>query len=296
MKKLTKVVMSSAVVAALGASMAFGFTGCGNGGLEITIEGSTSMEDVMNALAEKFSEKYEEENGVSVTIQPAYTGSGSGITAAAEGRVEIGISSRALKTDDAVEKTLQSQVLCLDGISVVVNKNAALGQEGVSKTDLVNIYTVAGTNLGSVVAALRRESGSGTRDGFQSALKIDDEDLITSQGFDEFTSTGALKTAIADNDAGTMIGYISMASVDDTVVALPYDDEDPDNGTGYIDATPENVVNGSYGLSRPFVICYKNYDDLSDVAKEFIEFMMSEEGQKICEEEGGISEILAEAK
>ena len=288
MKKLTKVIMSGAAVAAIGCGMAVGFTGCA-GGPEITIEGSTSMEDVMTALAERYEQIYQEENGEELTIIPAFTGSGSGITAATDGRVDIGLSSRPLSSSEA--EHLESQTICLDGISVVVNPSSNL--TSVTKTQLVDLYT-KGTAIDSVIAALRREPGSGTRDGFQDALGIEDEQLCTNQGFDEYNSTGALKEAIAGNTAGTMLGYISMGSVDSTVKALAYEDEDPDNGTGAAAPTDENVLNGSYGLSRPFVICYQSYEGLSDLAKGFIEFILSAEGQQICEEEGCISEILAE--
>lgn len=290
MKKLTKVIMSGAAVAALGCSMAFGFAACTDGGLEINIEGSTSMEDVMTALAEKFSEQYEAENGKSVTINITANGSGSGIEAASSGRADFGMASRALKEDDSTEAALTSQTVCLDGIATVVNPNCALAS--VTKTQLVDLYTKA-TPIefegGSIVAALRREASSGTRDGFQNALGIEDEELYTGTGFDEYTSTGALKTAIASNTAGNAIGYISMASVDSTVKAVPYDAE---NGKGAVEPTSANVLNGTYALSRPFIICYQSYDGLSDITKEFIEFIMSEEGQEICVEEGCISEVL----
>lgn len=295
MKKLTKVVMSVAAVAALGTTMACGFTACGNNNdengdqtLEFIVDGSTSMGDIMTALVENFQEYYEEETGLFIDITVNETGSGSGIRAATDGTALIGMSSRELSDTEA--QKLESKTICLDGIAVVVNPKCSL--TSVTKTQLVDLYT-KGTAIGSVVAALRREDGSGTRDGFQSALGIEDEDLITDQqGFEQYTSTSTLKTAIAGNNAGTMLGYISMASVDDSVKALSYDDEDPDNGTAAAEPTKENVLNGSYGLSRPFVICYKSYDALPQTAKDFVNYIMSEEGQQIVEENGGISEVL----
>ena len=284
MKKLTKVIMSGAAVAALGASMAFGFAACGNGNseggiTEFAIEGSTSMEEVMNHLIEAFQDKYYEENGVEITITPTYSGSGSGIQAAQDGRVAFGLASRALSDEES--KVLESETICLDGIAVVVNPNCTL--ENVTKQDLINIYTVEGTTLGSVVRALRRESGSGTRSGFQEILGIEDEDLIQSEGFNQYDGTGALKEAIVQDEAATAIGYISMASVDSTVKALNYEGVKP---------TTENVKSGDYALQHPFVICYQDYDALDGLVKEFIEFIRSDEGQQICEEEGGISETL----
>lgn len=283
MKKLTKVVMSVAAVAALGTTMACGFTACtpdsADGITEFAVEGSTSMEEVINHLIEAFQDKYYDENGVEITITPTYSGSGSGIQAAQAGRVALGLSSRALYDDEAA--VLESETICLDGIAVVVNPNCTL--DNVTKQELIDIYTVEGTTLGSVVRALRREAGSGTRSGFQEILGIEDEDLIQTEGFNQYDGTGALKEAIVNDENATAIGYISMASVDSSVKALKYEGVEP---------TAENVKSGDYALQRPFVICYQDYDALDDLVKEFIEFIRSDEGQRICEEQGGISETL----
>ena len=82
--------------------------------------------------------------------------------------------------------------------------------------------------------------------------------------------------------AGTTntIGYISMGSIDDTVKTVKFEG---------VEATAENVKNGSYTLSRPFTIVYKSEDDLSEAAKLFIDFIMSDAGQLIAENEGYIS-------
>ena len=81
----------------------------------VSTDGSTSMEKVIGALGEYFMEQ---NPGVSFTYNP--TGSGSGITAVAEGRCDIGLSSRSLK-DDEKAQGLQETVLALDGIAIIVN-------------------------------------------------------------------------------------------------------------------------------------------------------------------------------
>ncbi len=283
MKKLTKVIMSGAAVAAIGCGMAFGLAGCG-GGLEINITGSTSMEKLMGKLAEAFTAQYEEENGETVTINITGTGSGSGISDAEEGKNDFGMASRALEDEEA--KVLESTTVCLDGISIIVNKNSTL--ESVKKSELADLY-LHGTAIGSIVAAISRESGSGTRDGFEEKIGIKGETLHSGNGFDEYSSTGEVLADIQANTLANRIGYISMGSVEGDVKALDYDAED---GKGPVAATAENVLNGSYALSRPFVICYKNYDDLTDITKQFIEFIMSTDGQEIAEEEGCISQVL----
>ena len=89
-----------------------GFSASANAGAVIT-DGSTSMEKVMGILIESF-----EGNGIDVTYNP--TGSGAGITAALEGRADIGLSSRALKEQE--QEKLQGIDVAYDGIVIVVNK------------------------------------------------------------------------------------------------------------------------------------------------------------------------------
>ena len=222
MKKFAKVMAIAAACAALTGSVA-AFSACGEGGesYQIDISGSTSMEDAMTALADKFIEMKGEE-GIDLTINISATGSGSGISDAEQGKVDFGMASRALEGDETEQ--LESKTICLDGISVVVNPNCTL--TSVTKSQLVNLYT-KGEAIGDVTAALRRESGSGTRDGFEEALGIKGETMFDdAAGFDEFTSTGTLKASIVADTAGKKLGYISMGSVDSSVKTLAYDAED----------------------------------------------------------------------
>lgn len=283
MKKLTKVIMSGAAVAALSCTMAFGLAGCG-GGLEINITGSTSMQEVMGVLADRFATKYESENGQSVTINVGGGGSGVGIEDAQEGKNDIGMASRALEEDEAA--TLESTNICLDGIAVVVNPECGL--DNVTQAQLKALYEegtpieyMSGTTTKSIIAALSREEGSGTRDGFEDIVKI--EKLYTGTGFTVHGSTDEVKTQIADNEDGTKLGYISLGAVDSTVKAVKYEG---------VEASEANILSDDYKLYRPFVICYQSYDGLSDIAKEFVDFIMSDEGQQILEEEGYVSQEL----
>lgn len=95
--------------------MALVFAGCGSTGGTVSTDGSTSMEKVIRALGETFMKNNQ---GVNFTYNP--TGSGSGITAVAEGRCDIGLSSCALK-DDEKAQGLKETVLALDGIAIIVN-------------------------------------------------------------------------------------------------------------------------------------------------------------------------------
>ena len=115
MKKFAKVMAIAAACAALTGSVA-AFSACGEGGesYQIDISGSTSMEDAMNALADKFIEMKGEE-GIDLTINISATGSGSGISDAEQGKVDFGMASRALEGDETEQ--LESKTICLDGIS-----------------------------------------------------------------------------------------------------------------------------------------------------------------------------------
>lgn len=131
----------------------------------------------------------------------------------------------------------------------------------------------------SSIHVISREESSGTRSAFVELMGIvdkDDNDITV--GTAEITqSTSVMITTVKDNEAA--IGYISLGSLNDDVKAVKVDG---------VDATTENVKNGTYKIARPFNIAYKE-DKLSQVAKDFIAFIMSVEGQAIIDDEGYIS-------
>ena len=90
--------------------------------------------------------------------------------------------------------------------------------------------------------------------------------------------TNIVMTDVAGNVA--KLGYISMGSLNDTVKAVKYNGVEP---------TVENVKNGTYKLARPFLIVTKSGAELSQAAKDFIDFILSEAGQKIVAEEGYVA-------
>ena len=136
----------------------------------------------------------------------------------------------------------------------------------------------------SEITVLSREDGSGTRGAFIELFGIeeegaDGEKVDNSVQTAEITnSTSVMMTTVAGNEAA--IGYISLGSLDDSVKALKID------GT---EANVENVKNGSYKVARPFNIVYKE-DSLNDLAQDFVNYIMSADGQKVIEEEGYVSE------
>ena len=135
----------------------------------------------------------------------------------------------------------------------------------------------AGSSLaGNEITVVSREDGSGTRGAFieLTGVKQDDQDLTTVEAIITNSTEVMMTTVAGDENA---IGYASMGSMNDTVKAVKV------NG---VDATSENVKNGTYELSRPFNIA--TLGEVSDVAQDFINFIMSADGQAVIEGKGYI--------
>lgn len=128
------------------------------------------------------------------------------------------------------------------------------------------------------ISVISREEGSGTRSAFVELMGVVDENDkdITVESSEITSSTSVMITTVKDNVAA--IGYISLGSMSDDVKAVKVDG---------VEATAENVKNGSYKVSRPFNIAYKE-DKLSDVAKDFVSYIMSKEGQQVIADKGYI--------
>lgn len=126
------------------------------------------------------------------------------------------------------------------------------------------------------ITVVSREDGSGTRGAFVELFGIEEEvngekvDMTTEEA-NITNSTSVMMSTVAQDEYA--IGYISLGSLDDSVKAVKIDGSE---------ATAENIKNGSYKISRPFNIATK--EDLSDVAQDFEDFILSTEGQKVVED------------
>lgn len=140
----------------------------------------------------------------------------------------------------------------------------------------------ASTSPSGEVSVYSREDGSGTRGAFIELFGIEEKDAngdkvdLTTPTAAITNSTSVMMTSVA-GDANA-IGYISLGSLNNTVKALSIDGAE---------ATAENVKSGTYKVARPFNIVTK--DGVSDVAHDFIDYIMSSDGQKVVEENGCIS-------
>jgi phosphate transport system substrate-binding protein len=139
--------------------------------------------------------------------------------------------------------------------------------------------TASEWDAASTITAVTREEGSGTRGAFTELFGVvdeDDNDMITLDA-QTTNSTSVMMTTVSENEYA--IGYISLGALDESLVkAIKIDG---------VDATAENIENGTYKVSRPFNIAVSNNLD-NPVATDFISFIMSTEGQAVVSEEGYI--------
>ncbi|MBQ9845010.1 MAG: substrate-binding domain-containing protein [Oscillospiraceae bacterium] len=131
--------------------------------------------------------------------------------------------------------------------------------------------------FGGTITVISREDGSGTRGAFIELTGVEQKNAAGEK--EDFTTVEAViasKTdAVLTNVSGDemAIGYISMGSMNDTVKAVKVDG---------VEATTENVKNGSYGIARPFNVATR--ENPSDVTADFISFMLSAQGQQLAAE------------
>ena len=237
----------------------------------VSTNGSTSMEKVIGSLMEEFMAQNKD---VTVTYDP--TGSGTGIESASNGSCDIGLSSRALKD---TETGLVGTTVALDGIAVIVNANC--GVDDLSVEQISKIYTGEITNWSEVggadleIACIGRESGSGTRDGFESITDTKDKCVLSQ----ELTSTGAVISAVASSE--NAIGYASLSAVEGQsgIKALTV------NGVA---CTEETVKDGSYEIQRPFVMVTKEGAELSEAAQAFFDLATSADAADLIRNAGAV--------
>ena len=128
------------------------------------------------------------------------------------------------------------------------------------------------------ISVLSREEGSGTRGAFVELFGVEEENADgekvdnTTVDAQVTNSTAVMMTGVAQDPQA--IGYISLGSLDDSVKALKVDGAE---------ASAENVKNGTYKVSRPFNIV--TGDSLSDVAQDFVDYILSSDGQAIVGED-----------
>ena len=270
--------------AAASALLVFSLAGCGSSASSasasdsasalsgsISTNGSTSMEKVIGSLSEAFMA---DNKGVTITYDA--TGSGTGIECAKNKTTDVGLASRDLKDS---ETGLKSITVGLDGIAVIVNADSQVSD--LSLAQVTDIFTGKITNWSEVggadleISCIGRESGSGTRDGFESITKTAGSCKLDQ----ELTSTGAVITAVSSSK--NAIGYASLSSVEgkNGVKALTI---------GGVACSEATVLDGTYAIQRPFNFIISESAQLSPAAQAFIDFATSAKAADLIREAGAV--------
>ncbi|MDP2858031.1 MAG: phosphate ABC transporter substrate-binding protein [Bacillota bacterium] len=242
----------------------------------ITVAGSTSVQPFVELLSEEFAKQH---NDLVVNVQGG--GSSAGIQAAIAGAAEIGMSSRDLKP---AEKELKQFLIARDAIAVIVHPENPL--RSIDLDTLRKIFTGSITSWDQLgwapkpVTVISREEGSGTRGAFDELVMRTAE---VWPGCLVQDSNGSVRVTVAQDRYS--IGYISLGLADESVRTLSLDAVEP---------TFDNASSGKYPLVRPFLFVLKN--EPQGLAKQFIDYVLSEEGQKILREEGLVPAVARTAR
>ena len=184
-----------------------------------------------------------------------------------------------MKKSAAVLLALGMAVMGLTGCSGSSNNaTTAAATEAETTTEATKDAALEGP-----ITVISREDGSGTRGAFIELFGIEvkndagEKVDMTTDDAEITNSTSVMMTSVAGD--ASAIGYISLGSLNDTVKAVKIDGAE---------ATVDNIKSGTYKIARPFNIATKG--EVSDVAQDFIKFIMSEDGQKVVEDNGYISQ------
>jgi phosphate transport system substrate-binding protein len=276
MNKKTIVILAAVVAVILIGAYAGGLFGNG-GGAEIqtlSVQGSTTVLPIAQKAAEKYMDLH-----ANVNIQVSGGGSSVGVRSAGEGTSDIGMASRELQDAEKSEyPDLKPITIARDGIALIVHPSNSVSQltveevKGIYDGTYTNWSDLGGEDMKIVVVG--RDSASGTREFFWEHV-MKKEDFVA--GMLEKNSNGAVKQTVTQTPGA--IGYVGLGYIDSTVKALNIKAGDKE-----VKPTIDNVKNGSYPISRSLYLLVNG--EPQGLAKDFIDFILSDEGQAIVEEEG----------
>jgi phosphate transport system substrate-binding protein len=237
----------------------------------LKIAGGTAHIPVMKEAAKRIMSRYPD-----INITVAGGGSGVGIKQVGEGLVDIGNAGREPKPGEMAKYNLMLHKWAIDGVGVVAHPDNPV--KSLSTQQLKDVYSGKIGNwkdLGGpdhAVTIYTRDEASGTRDVFWKKA-LDKSDISEKALF--VPSNGAMKTAVANDPYA--IGYVSVGHMDDSVAPVAIDGVTP---------TLETVQNGQYTVARGL---YSNtLGEPQGLAKIFIDYLFSPEGQVIVAENGFI--------
>jgi phosphate transport system substrate-binding protein len=260
---LTVVVLVFVVISA-------GCVGTSNTSSEvISVVGSTTLFCVIHVLADNYTEEHP-----NVDIQISGGGSGAGVIAVSSGICTIGMLSRPLTNAEREGHDLREYVIGRDGIAIV--NHPSNGVSALTLSQVKDIYQGKITNWKEIggtdteIVIIGRDSASGTRSFFTEFVLNNEDAAKTMQ---EFNSNGAVQKSVSQTPGA--IGYVSLEYVDSTVKALTIDGVAP---------SVDTIIDGTYKITRPLILITNG--EPTSPAKSFIEFILSDIGQKIISDNG----------
>ena len=243
--------------------------------------------DTMLPLSQKAAEEYMKSNP-SGTITVTGGGSGVGITALLEGTTELAQLSRKIKFDERSKlkekgKTVKEIIAAYDALAIVVHPSNSITNltreqlEGMFKGKIKNWKEVGGADM--PVIPYSRETSSGTYEFFKESV-LKNKNYMS--GIMSMPATGAIIQSISQTKGA--IGYVGLAYLNKDVKAIyvSYDE-----GKTFVEPTVDNAKNETYPIVRPLFYYYDTA--LESKVKAFIDYVLSDIGQKIVSEIGFIS-------
>jgi len=252
----------------LAAALLFLASGCANRGvLAVNVVGSTSVQPFAELLAQEYLAQNPDQN---VEVQGG--GSTAGIQAVANGLADIGMCSRSL--NDEEDRQFTATIIARDGLAIVVNSANSVTElttdqlRGLFSGSIENWKDVGGPDR--PVWPITREEGSGTRESFVHLVM--GKERISRRALTQ-ESNGAVKELVKGDPSA--IGYMSLGLVGDELKAIRVNGVEP---------SAANVLAGNYRLARPFLFVVKG--TIRPEAQRFLDYVLSDEGQKALETEG----------
>jgi phosphate transport system substrate-binding protein len=234
--------------------------GCGKGKTSLTLAGSTAFQPFAEKLADQYMNSH---NDISIIVQGG--GSAVGIQSANSGAAQIGMADLVVLPDEA--KALTATVVAKDGIAVVVNpKNKITELTTDQVRDIFNGKITNWKEVGGMdahITVVSREAGSGTRSSFEQIVK----DIVLKKDALIQDSNGTIRETVA-NDPNS-VGYLSHGLINEKIKPLKIDGQE---------CTTETIIAGNYKLVRPIFLLVKG--NLQGEIKDFIDYILSEEGQQ----------------
>lgn len=174
---------------------------------------------------------------------------------------------------------MKKKILAIAMTALMVVGVAACGSSSSSSTTDSSSTDTTADGMTGQISVISREEGSGTRGAFVELMGIvdDNDNDITTIDAEITNSTSVMLTTVAGNKQS--IGYVSLGSLSDDVKAIKVDG---------VEASVDDIKNGSYSVSRPFLVAYKD-GQLSELAQDYLKYILSADGQAVISENGYIS-------